>query len=156
MANPLYNQKLIADFERVCLSWEYSHETGNIENTSGATVNLLPGVPYPVKAGSGANLYEVMTAAESGTPTNIVGFIVTNRAEEIATGAASMEEYAILVRGCVVVSLEGWNKFDGDPIDDLAGAAYDPADFVTFCEAAVPPIVVSNMTGALKQVPYRL
>ncbi len=157
MANPLYNQKQIADFERVCLSWEYSHETAIVQNNSGATVNLK-GLPYPVKlvaaatAGTPAQV-EVMTAVESQTPANIYGFLVTNRHEEIANSGASMEHYAVLVRGETVVYEEGWKSFDGTVMTDLAGADYALADFATFCAAANPPIIISTQKAALKSQP---
>ena len=150
MANPLTNQKQIADFERVILSMEYSHETAKVQNSAGAALKLK-GLAYPLKAGTGAGFVEVMTAVESQTPANIVGFLVTNRHEELAaTTGVSMEHYAYLVRGEVVVSEEGFAA-----ADPHAGAAYAVADFKTFCAAAVPPIIVATSVGSLTSVPYK-
>ena len=157
MANPLYAEKQIADFEKVCLSWEYSHETGIVQNNSGATVNLK-GLPYPVKlvaaeTGGTPAQYEVMTALESQTPANIYGWLVTNRHEEIANLGASMNHYAVLVRGEAVVYEEGWKSYDGTVMTDLAGVDYALADFATAAAAMNPPVVISNLGGALKQGP---
>jgi hypothetical protein len=148
MAKVLTNQKQIADFERVILSMEYSHQSAKVENTSGAAIQLK-GLAYPLKAGSGAGFVEVMTALESATPANIVGFLVTNRHEELAaTTGVSMEHYAYLDVGPVVVSEEGFAA-----ADPHAGAAYDVADFKTFCAAANPPIKVATSVASLISAP---
>ncbi len=147
MTSPLYNEKLIADFIKAMVDQGYSLESGKLENNSGATVTYK-GLAYPLKAGtSGAGYYEVMTAAESAVPANIVGFLVTNRHEEIATGGESKAPYAVLVRGEATVAAEGFAT-----ADPYAAAAYDVADFQTFCDAANPPIIVRTFAG-LQQGP---
>ncbi len=151
MANPLTNQKTIADFERYTADWAYCHKSARVENTAGAALTLK-GLAYPLKAGSGAGFVEVMTALESQTPANIVGFLVTNRHEELAaTTGVSMEEYAYLVQGPAVVSNEGFAA-----ADPHAGAAYDTADFATWAAAADVPVIIATSASSLTSTPFTL
>ena len=150
MANPLYDQKMIAEFIRVSDPIEYVYESAFVENTTGAAVNLL-GLPYPVKAGTGAGFVEVMTSVEANTTADIIGFLVTNRKEEIAaTTGVSMMQYAYVTNGPAVISQEAY------VVDDLAGTPYTTANFDTFCAAATPYIKVASSATALTQTPYAL
>lgn len=144
MAGPLTSTQYVADFLKVNISQEYTLESHSIKNSTGAAITL-DGIPYPVKTVAGG--VEVMTALESATPANIVGYIVTNRHETIPAAGTSMAPYAILTRGMAVV-----DKLAYAPTD-LAGAAYDAADFDTFNAAAAPPIIGRTIATALTSEP---
>lgn len=151
MATPLNSEKMIADFEREVESWSYSHESAVLENdTPSATINIV-GVPYPVKEGSGPGFIEIMSAAEVAADVIVMlGFMVTNRHEQILDGETALSEYAYLARGNAVVSLEAF------PATDPAGASYAVAEFTDFCSGARaagnanPIIIVRDRAGVLQ------
>ena len=136
------------EFVRISDPPEYTTESKYIENTSGAIV-VMEGKPYPVKAGSDDNHVEIMTAAETQTPANILGFIVSSQKQDLpATTGVSRLKYPILTNGPAVVSR---NRYaDADPL----GAAYAAAVLDTFCAAASPFIRVSDEQGALISTPF--
>ena len=148
MANPLYSYPLIADFFRtgepdICCDSVW------VENTSGAEITLQR-QPYPCKAGSGAGKVEVMTAVESQTPANIVGFLVSaaSAAETIADSGQSKMQYAILSRGQAVVSESGYAT-----ADPHAGAAYAASDFNSWCGSTANPPILHKVNLGLTQGP---
>ena len=150
MANTIYAAKRASDFYRDFDMASYNNESVYVENTSGADV-ILKGPMYPVKAGTATGIVEVMTALESQTPANIVGFLIVGAWETLAaTTGMSQKPYALLVRGPAVVSQEGYAA------TDLAGADYDGADFNTFAAAASPPIVAATSATSLTSSPYKL
>ena len=148
MANPIQAAKRASDFIRDFGMLDYITESAYVENTSGAAV-VLKGPMYPLKAGTGSNV-EVMTAAESQVPANIVGFLIVGAWETLAaTTGVSQQPYQYIVNGPAIVSEEGYAQVD------LAGAAYADADLNTFAAAASPFIKVRTNSG-LTSAPYAL
>lgn len=147
MANPLFSYPLIADFYRTG-DPDLCCDSVWVENTSGAEV-VLQRQPYPCKAGSGAGKVEVMTKVEADTEANIVGFLVSaaSAAETIADSGQSKMQYALLTRGPAVVSKEGYAT------TDLAGTAYVPAKFDSWCATVASPIIVTKANAGLSQGP---
>ncbi len=147
VGNPLFSYPLIKDFFRTG-DPDLTCDSVIVENTSGGSVTLQR-QPYPCKAGSGAGKVEVMTAAESGTPANIVGFLVSasSAAETIANGGSSKMPYAMLVRGPAVVSEEGYPK------TDPAGASYVKANLDAWFDSTANPKIVRKANAGLSQGP---
>ena len=149
MANPIQAAKRASDFIRDFGLLDYITESAYVENPSGAAV-VLKGPMYPLKAGTGAGFVEVMTAVESQTPSNIVGFLIVGAWETLAaTTGVSQQPYQYIVNGPAIVSSEGYAT------TDLAGAAYDSDDLDVFAAAASPFIKVRTNSG-LTSAPYAL
>ena len=148
MANPLFSYPLIADFYRTG-DPDLCCDSVFVENTTGADV-VLQRQPYPCKAGTAAGIVEVMTKVEADTEANIVGFLVSasSAAETlVATTGMSKMPYALLTRGPAVVSKEGYAT------TDLAGTAYVPAKFDSWCATVASPIIVAKANAGLTQGP---
>lgn len=111
----------------------YDRISALVKNTSGAAVDLLDPVGYPVKAG-GTGYYDLAFAGDEGSVIGLILFM--NELSIGATTGYSVTQVPVLVRGPVVI-----DPYSGIPASDGAGSAFTLATIITSLAALSPPII---------------